>query len=374
VKIILVVSGISEIGGVETYCVNWCKRLCGTYEIELVYEYCHEVKLKTLSQYATMTKFNPNKTYKADKVIYVTGWGKCHTVKNYEATSGEYWQEVHADYEYYASSQAENRFTYQPLSNITGYICVSQTAKDKLIKKYKSVIKTDNIIVLYNMVDNEAQGRKLLRLITATRIRPEKGCNRMLQMADKLREADIPFVWEVYGDIDFKPYGVEWAKKVVDYSEFIVHGRKHNLHNEIKSADYLVQLSNSEGYCMSICEALQQGTPCICTDFPSVYEQLTDGINGYIFKMDLSDFDVKKILNIPKGFKYEEKTNERDWVKLMGDPKSKTKKPALIEIVCITPYKDMQLDERLIAAGEVLSVTIDRAQYLCEDRKYCKLK
>jgi glycosyltransferase involved in cell wall biosynthesis len=377
VKILLVTSGLKEIGGIETHCVNWCKRMSPIYEIDLIYDYCHPTKMKALSQYANLIKFDKNKTYTADKVIYVSGWGETRTERNYKSTSGEYWQEVHADYEFYANGSPDYKYIYKPLSNITGHICVSETAKRKLIKKYGKLIDINNIKVLRNMVDLDAKGKKIIRFITATRMHPTKGSNRMIQMVDLIRKADLFLLeWDMFSDSN-----AEWEKKIKDYPEFILHGKQQELQHKIKNADYLVQLSASEGDCMSTREATQQGTPCIVTNYESASEQIEDGVNGYIFKMDLSDFDAKKILKIPKKFEYIEKTIERDWVEVMGTPKSKPKKVKpieYVEIVCVVSYTDTELN-RQMKVGEVFKVEAGRAKFLCEFKtktgnNICKIK
>ena len=42
--------------------------------------------------------------------------------------------------------------------------------------------------------------RKVLHLISATRLSPDKGYNRMLILADALEKADIPYLWMIYTD------------------------------------------------------------------------------------------------------------------------------------------------------------------------------
>jgi glycosyltransferase involved in cell wall biosynthesis len=89
----------------------------------------------------------------------------------------------------------------------------------------------------------------------------------------------------------------------------------------IADADYLVQLSDNEGFCYSVVEALTQDVPVIVTPCP-VFEEigLVDGVNCYKVPFDMKDFDVKKLLNIPKNFNYRPPADR--WNELLLDAPS----------------------------------------------------
>ena len=73
----------------------------------------------------------------------------------------------------------------------------------------------------------------------------------------------------------------------------------------VANADYLVQLSDNEGFCYSVVEALCAGTPVIVTPCP-VFDEigLVDGENCYKVPFDMKNFDVKKLLGEPLKFEY----------------------------------------------------------------------
>ena len=75
-----------------------------------------------------------------------------------------------------------------------------------------------------------------------------------------------------------------------------------NIVDYIANADYLVQLSDNEGYCYAVVEALTAGVPVIVTDCPVFKELgLEDGKNCYILPFDMQNVNVNKIYNnIPK--------------------------------------------------------------------------
>lgn len=152
----------------------------------------------------------------------------------------------------------------------------------------------------------------------------------MLKLAQELKKAKVKFRWTIFTDLNLygqRPFNIE---------EIVYMQPNHDFWDYIVEADYGVQLSDTEGYSYFINECLEYGTPVICTNFPSAYESVQDGVNGYILDMNLSNLDVDKILNkIPKNFEYIEKCNENDWIKILD-----IKKERKIDMYKIKPKQD----------------------------------
>lgn len=156
----------------------------------------------------------------------------------------------------------------------------------------------------------------------------------MLKLAQELKKANIKFRWTIFTDLNL------YNKKPFDIEEVVYMKPSHNFMDYIAEADYGVQLSDTEGYSYFINECLQYGTPVICTNFPSAYESVEDGVSGYILDMDLKNLDINKIVNnIPKNFKYEEKGKEEDWIKLLNK-KIERKNKEMYKIIAKQNYKD----------------------------------
>ena len=95
-------------------------------------------------------------------------------------------------------------------------------------------------------------------------------------------------------------------------------GERTEIQPYMARADYVVQLSDNEGFCYSIHEALQIGKPVIVTDWQGVRDVVKDGQNGYILSMDLIDLDIDKLYNsIPKGDKLEVNNSKPLWNNLI---------------------------------------------------------
>ena len=64
-------------------------------------------------------------------------------------------------------------------------------------------------------------------------------------------------------------------------------------------------------------ESLQYKVPCIVTDVGGCTELIKDGENGYVVPLNMN-FDIKKILKIPKCKEYDNNALE-EWLKYLGN-------------------------------------------------------
>ena len=79
-----------------------------------------------------------------------------------------------------------------------------------------------------------------------------------------------------------------------------------DIYDYIKDADYLVQLSDSEGFGFSIIESMMLGTPVLTTPIDILEEiNFKEGLHGYKlpFDMNLTKEQIQQIYQkIPKCF------------------------------------------------------------------------
>jgi glycosyltransferase involved in cell wall biosynthesis len=178
--------------------------------------------------------------------------------------------------------------------------------------------------VIYNLLDDDIKQIQktnksdTLHFITCSRLTSEKGWYRIIKMVKKFKDSGKKFTWDIYTSNNHSLYAELIINELSKYSEVKFHEPNLNILPIVAEKDYLVQLSDTEAFCYSIYEALQVGTPCITTNFSSAIEQIEDGKNGYILNMELSNIDLKKIFNeIPNKYKFEEKSNEYDWINFL---------------------------------------------------------
>jgi hypothetical protein len=176
----------------------------------------------------------------------------------------------------------------------------------------------------------------------------------MVKLADALDEAGIPFHWEVYTDIprEFPNKSVSIMKHRLDILDFIA------------DADYLVQLSDTEGYSYSIVEALSVGTPVICTEIPVAQEQgIVDGVTGFILPFDMSRIPVKEIYKGMRRKKVEPKESNYDEVLAPGKAEIEKDLKKKTTVLVKKVYVDLQFDKQM-NPGEKFDVDRKRAEHL----------
>lgn len=324
-KIILYHNNILKFGGVDTFVYNFTKKMGKLYDITLLYTTANKENLERIKKnVTTVEKYDSNKKYVCDICILASAWGQYPD--SVIARTGRYVQMVHADY---IRAKATN-FYYKKWHKTTEHIGVSK----HVCKVFKELYPNEEIIPIYNILDEKKETKPILKLISATRVSKEKGYNRMLKLAEELKKANIKFRWTIFTDLDL------YNQKPFDLEEIVYMKPSYDIWDYIKEADYGVQLSDTEGYSYFINECLQYRTPVICTDFPSVYESVEDGKNGYILDMKLKNLDIEKIVNnIPKDFEYKEKCSEKDWINLL-DKKVERKKGKMYKVIAKRDYTD----------------------------------
>jgi glycosyltransferase involved in cell wall biosynthesis len=294
-SLIIYHSTVNGTGGVESFVKQFCKRLCKYYDITFMYHTSYNVDFEEYSKYVKVKKFT-GQYMSCDILVLGSAWGQQITEHvNTEVVI----QVIHANLEAYA---IQGTFTLIPDKRANYYVSVSKDVAGSL-KRLHNIDST----VIYNLLDQMPEypkkKNKVLKLITVSRLSPEKGIQRCVDFAKLI---PYPYEWEIYGNGSVKPDTTGTNIKFMGY--------KDKPYKEIAEADYLVQLSETEGHCYSINEALQQRTAVLLTPFPSGYEQVEEGINGYRIPFDLKDIDFDKIKKVPKLKKFVEKSTEQDWL------------------------------------------------------------
>lgn len=335
---------ISEIGGIETF-LYYLSKLYKNYDVTIIYDYANREQLARLKKNVKCIKFS-GQEIECEKAFFNYNLDIIDKVK-----AKEYYQIIHGDYK-------ATRIQCNTNAKITKYLAVSKIAGESFYQE--TGIKPE---VIYNPL-NIDKPKKILKLISATRLTNEKGYNRMFKLAKELSDKKIPFEWHVFTN-----------KSDIDSDFFIARKPKLNIINDIAEADYLVQLSDSEGYCYSIVEAMSVGTPVICTNIPVLKEIGVNKNNSYILNMDMSNINVDKIYKeIPKVTNY--KAPECLLINYIDKIKSKyeEEKRMKYKVRALDTYKKMNIrDEQLNRVpepGEEFIVSTDRLEVLSGNNSY----
>ena len=344
---ILYLTDISIIGGVETFIFEMLKKYHGL-DIAVVYKTAHPTQLQRIRKYCPAYQFKGQEiickvaiiNYDTSIIDYIT-----KDIWKENAKKGEgIFQVIHADYENPAYSIIPQD------RRVKNYIAITQHIADS----FKKMTGNENILLGYNPLTIEK--KKPLILVSATRLSKVKGKSRMVKLAEALNRAEIDYIW----------YILTTDRHDINLPNVIYIEPRLDAWKWISRADYLVQLSDTEGLSYSINEALYRNIPVIVTPLPYLDEiGVKNGINSYIMEFDCSNIDyiVQNIENIPK---FEFKPLKDIYNKILAKGKSKYEetRKSIVKVKCIRPYKDLELNKKINPDNEPYEVTLERAEFL----------
>lgn len=328
-------TSINIIGGVESFYWYLAQKY-KDWDIAIIYRTGDEKQVARLRKYVRVIKFNEQRikceraffNYTLDIIDFVD--------------ADEYYQLIHGDYKGLCVTPRSH-------PKITKYLGVSQHVCDI----FKELTGHD-IEVAYNPISVD-KPKKVLNLISATRLTREKGKERMIEFANILDREEIPYIWTIYTD----------DVNAIINDNIIYRKPRLDIADYIANSDYLVQLSDNEGYCFSVVEALTLGTPVIVSDCPVFKELGINSKNGFVLDFDMKNVPVKEIYNGLPKFKYTPKQDR--WSELLAPGESQYQKDFKInvKIKCVTDYFDLELN-RQIKKGEQLEVNKIRAEIIID--------
>ena len=294
-KIVLLQHYFNEIGGIETFIINFCKTFYKDYDITLVCRRIGEINKSILSKYINVVT-NPMKTIECDICIItsVEVDKPFFDLIKYK----EIYHMIHSDW---VKIQPFWKLKYKNYDKNTKYIAVSETARES----FKEISGQDSIVIPNIVVKSD---ERILKLCSATRLTNEKGFSRMVRFEKILNEHNIPHIWDIYtNSLETMPIGSMCIKK-----------SRQQISSLFKMYDYVVQLSDTESFCYTMYESLLEGVPVLVTPFPNALKEIKEGVNGYIIPFDMKNIDVDKIYNnIPKDFEFTCKDTIKLWKEVL---------------------------------------------------------
>lgn len=354
-KIIFYQSNFCQMGGVETMAYNWCWWLRNFFDVTVLYCTGDAERLRKMAKLVKMEKYEDGKEYECDIFIRNSVWGKIP--KNIKAKRMV--EMRHANYKWLLDKGLlYQQYADMGIKEIVG--CgeyVSQMSHEAL---------GDNPTTIKNILLPKKQTNKVLHLISCTRIDAHKGWNRMLKLMEMLRSARIKFDWKIFTNSNMCE---------CNYEEVHVYKQRYEIWDYLADADYTVLLSDSEGLPYTVQESLQYKVPCIVTDVGGCTELVKDGVNGHVVPLDMN-FDVKKLLNIPKCEEYDNHALE-DWLKYLGYTgkidkekiikESMEEKAMKVKVKVLYKFNDLEENKERSENDEFICDK-DRAEYLVEHK------
>lgn len=340
-QICVLAGWLNAIGGIETFVYNWCDLLKDTYDIVVAARYISATQKNRLKRIVKVVDYNEPIECDVLLVMHISAVVP-DTIKYNKKI-----QMVHG-----CKSIAYNNI---PKCDIL--VPVSDTAKES----YGNELDNMNVKVIQNVMKVE-KPKKILKLISATRLTSEKGGNRIIELASQLEAANISFIWYVFSNSSL-------SKKDKIVNGIIQMPPTLDISSWIKECDYLVQLSDTESFGYSIVESLMLGVPVIVTPLKVLDEiGFKDGVNGFIVPFDMNDIDINKIYksDLKFEYKYDNKVIANKWLNIIGEPKPFVKykyMEVFMKVKALKNYTDTLLDKK-IKQGDVYETTEERAKLI----------
>lgn len=193
--------------------------------------------------------------------------------------------------------------------------CVSKAVQESFLNKYPQY--QANTQVFYNLTDTERIRRRAeelldderytgdMKLLTIGRMEKQKGYDIGLKAAEILKKRGVRFRWFFMGDGNLR----KWIQKEIRDKNLedrvVLLGKCQNPYPYIKNCDYYIQPSRHEGYATTILEARVLKKIVVASDIPSNREQIRNGVNGYLEKIEGKAFAdrIQKLVQDPEECK-----------------------------------------------------------------------
>lgn len=266
---------INKIGGVETFFYEIAKKYCDN-DITIFYSYGDLNQIRRLKKYVRVRKYTGQKI-KCKKVFFN------YNLKPIDNIQAErYYEIIHANYK---------KIGMHPNVHvkIDEYIGVSQDVCNAFTE-----ITNLPCTLCYNPITIEPT-KRVLHLISATRLTREKGKDRILKFAKALDDAGIPYIWTIFTN----------DTKAIQHPRIIFMEPQLSIRDYIIKSDYTIQLSDTEAYCYTMIESLMLKVPVIVTPWPVLKELNINEDCGFILPFDMSNIPVQEIYEKHFNIKYQ---------------------------------------------------------------------
>ena len=192
-----------------------------------------------------------------------------------------------------------------------GIATISDICLNAFVKRFSGVSEKIRIIeniVLPSEVRQKADATvqtnwkdDAVHLVTVGRLDYQKGIDVAARACKVLKDRGVNVCWHVYGKgIMHGEIAAYAAEQGLD-GTFLLEGMNPNPYPYMKQADILVQPSRWEGKSIVLDEAKILGKAIVVTNYPSVYDQIEDGVTGIITGMEPEQIadGIQRVLEDP---------------------------------------------------------------------------
>lgn len=217
-------------------------------------------------------------------------------------------------------SVEDERAHYEVFDKI---LCVSESVRSAFLSKYS--VSPEKVAVQYNPIDRaeilrkaqlpcEVVGKTMFRMIAVGRLVNQKGFDRLIKVAAKLRDDGFRFELLILGEGENRPLLEELIQGLGLENVVYLLGFRTNPYSIMATGDLLVCSSRSEGFSTVVTEGVILGLPVVSTDCAGIREIFGPAQCGMITENSSEDLyaALKKILDAPQQLKrFREETARR---------------------------------------------------------------
>ncbi|MBQ8783402.1 MAG: glycosyltransferase [Clostridia bacterium] len=210
---------------------------------------------------------------------------------------------------YLDKTSNDKRNFVEKISLYDYFVTVSLECAENIKKacmEYKNLHVIHNIVSPY-FIRKSAESEGLpegagIKLLTVGRLTYQKGLEYAIDACKLLKEECYDIKWYHIGVGEERQNLLKRIEANNLTDTFILLGEKANPYPYINSCDIYVQPSRYEGKSIAIDEAKCLQKPIVVTNFPSVYDQIEDGVNGLICEMNAKSVAdaVERLINDEK--------------------------------------------------------------------------
>lgn len=241
----------------------------------------------------------PHNTTKYDAVIsFMAGFCNYYAIDKVNAEKKYLW--VHNDYNSMDSVQSFDKKYFQAANKVATIspICVNALTenfpeiKDKFIL-VENISSASEILQKSNELVNDIQQDKYDFTISSVgRLYEQKGYDMAIEAARIMKEKGLNFCWFVLGDGVLRSSLENKIKEYALENNFKLLGVRTNPYAYIAKSTMFVMTSRYEGKSIALDEAKILCKPILSTKYPSVYDNIHDGVNGILVEQD--PYDIAK--------------------------------------------------------------------------------
>lgn len=237
-------------------------------------------------------------------IAYISGEILYYVDEKVDADRKIVW--IHNDYR---SAQHPRKYDYNHLKNMDYIVSISDSCVDILKDEFPEF--ADKIGFLPNLTSSVVLKKRAMEfypeefqkgknnILSIGRLHEQKGFDIAINAAKLMKNQGIDFKWFIIGMGELQ---ADLEKQIAEnnlQNEVILLGARENPYPYIQNCTLFVQPSRYEGKSVVLDEAKILASPILATAYPTVKDQLSDGVEGVVVDLSAEGLanGIAKILN-----------------------------------------------------------------------------